>query len=120
MSKKVFEYDFLGKKLVVETGEYAKQANALNAMEADLAAKKALDKDFTDLYKVKKYLKDILDSEVNYNYVCNKNNSYALIKVVYNDSTKDWDCYEVLPEISIKDYSYMSYEDKEKYFKVND
>lgn len=28
MSKKVFEYDFLGKKLVVETGEYAKQANA--------------------------------------------------------------------------------------------
>lgn len=81
---------------------------------------RALDKDFTDLYKVKKYLKDILDSEVNYNYVCNKNNSYALVKVVYNDNTKDWDYYEVLPEISIKDYSYMSYEDKEKYFKVND
>ena len=81
---------------------------------------RALDKDFTDLYKVKKYLKDILDSEVNYNYVCNKNNSYALVKVVYNDSTKDWDYYEVLPKISIKDYSYMNYEDKEKYFKVND
>ena len=28
MSKRVFEYDFLGKKLIVETGEYAKQANA--------------------------------------------------------------------------------------------
>lgn len=28
MSKKVFEYDFLGKKLIVETGAYAKQANA--------------------------------------------------------------------------------------------
>lgn len=28
MAKKVFEYDFLGKKLVVETGELAKQANA--------------------------------------------------------------------------------------------
>ena len=81
---------------------------------------KVLDKDFTDLYKVKKYLKDILDSEVNYNYVCNKNNSYALVKIVYNDSTKDWDYYEVLPQLSIKDYSYMSYEDKEIYFKLND
>ena len=28
MSKKVFELDFLGKKIIVETGEYAKQANA--------------------------------------------------------------------------------------------
>ena len=28
MEKRVFEYDFLGKKLVVETGAYAKQANA--------------------------------------------------------------------------------------------
>ena len=81
---------------------------------------RALDKDFTDLYKVNKYLKDILDNEVSYNYVCNKNNSYALVKVVYNDSTKDWDYYEILPKISVKDYSYMSYEDKEKYFKVND
>lgn len=28
MAKKIYEYDFLGKKLIVETGELAKQANA--------------------------------------------------------------------------------------------
>ena len=28
MEKKVYEYDLLGKKIVVETGELAKQANA--------------------------------------------------------------------------------------------
>ena len=78
-----------------------------------------LDKDFI-LCKVKKYLKNILDGEVNYNYFCNKNNSYVLVKVVYNERTKDWDYHEVLPRMSIKDYSCLSYEDKEKYFKENE
>lgn len=63
------------------------------------------------------HLKAILHEESNYNYFTNKNNTYTLYKAVYNEKYEDYDYHEILPEITIKQYYDMSYEDKELYFK---
>lgn len=62
------------------------------------------------------HLKAILQEESNYNYFTNKNNTYTLYKVVYNEKYEDYDYHEILPKISIKEYRDMTMEEKEKYF----
>ena len=62
------------------------------------------------------FLKDTLHGESNYNYRANKNNTYALYKVVYNENTTDYDYHEILPKISIKEYRDMNGEEKDLYF----
>lgn len=74
------------------------------------------DMTFDTLQEAINFLKNILKTETNYNYNINKNNAYSLYKVIYNDSNDYYDYYEILPEITIKQYYDMSYEDKEKYF----
>lgn len=81
---------------------------------------KTLDNDFTNIDEVKRYLKTILDNEVNYNYKSNKDNTYTILKAIYNSNIDMYEYNGVLPKISIKDYSYMSYDEKEKYFKGSD
>ena len=65
------------------------------------------------------FLKDTLHGESNYNYRANKNNTYALYKVVYNENTTDYDYHEILPKISIKEYRDMNGEEKDLYFNEN-
>lgn len=62
------------------------------------------------------FLKDTLHGESNYNYWANKNNTYALYKVVYNENTTDYDYHEILPKISITEYRDMNGEEKKLYF----
>lgn len=61
-------------------------------------------------------LKATLHEESNYNYWANKNNAYILYRVVYNENTEDYDYYEILPKISIKEYRDMTMEEKDLYF----
>lgn len=81
---------------------------------------KTLDNEFNSLDEAKRYLKTILDNEVNYNYKSNKDNAYTILKAIYNSNIDMYEYNEVLPNITIKDYSYMSYDEKEKYFKGSD
>lgn len=62
------------------------------------------------------HLKAILHEESNYNYFTNKNNTYTLYKVVYNEKYEDYDYHEILPKISIKEYRDMTMEEKDLYF----
>lgn len=62
------------------------------------------------------HLKAILQEESNYNYFTNKNNTYILYKVVYNEKYEDYDYHEILPKISIKEYRDMTMEEKDLYF----
>ena len=62
------------------------------------------------------YLKATLHEESNYNYFANKNNTYTLYKVVYNENTTDYDYHEILPKISITEYRDMNGEEKDLYF----
>lgn len=62
------------------------------------------------------FLKDTLHGESNYNYFANKNNTYTLYKVVYNENTTDYDYHEILPKISITEYHDMNGEEKNLYF----
>lgn len=61
-------------------------------------------------------LKAILHEESNYNYWANKNNTYILYQAVYNENTEEYDYYEILPKISIKEYRDMTWEEKDLYF----
>ena len=62
------------------------------------------------------HLKAILQEESNYNYFTNKNNTYTLYKVVYNEKYEDYDYYEILPKISVVEYRNMTMEEKDLYF----
>lgn len=62
------------------------------------------------------FLKDTLHEESNYNYFANKNNTYTLYKVVYNENTTDYDYHEILPKISITEYHDMTGKEKKLYF----
>lgn len=62
------------------------------------------------------FLKATLHEESNYNYRANKNNTYTLYKVVYNENTTDYDYHEILPKISITEYRDMNGEEKDLYF----
>lgn len=62
------------------------------------------------------HLKAILHEESNYNYLTNKNNTYTLYKVVYNEKYEDYDYHEILPKISITEYRDMNGKEKDLYF----
>ena len=62
------------------------------------------------------FLKATLHGESNYNYFANKNNTYTLYKVVYNENTTDYDYHEILPKISITEYRDMTGKEKDLYF----
>lgn len=74
------------------------------------------DMEFDTEKQALEHLKAILHEESNYNYFTNKNNTYTLYKVVYNENTEDYNYYEILPKISIKEYRDMTMEEKNLYF----
>ena len=62
------------------------------------------------------FLKATLHGESNYNYFANKNNTYTVYKVVYNENTTAYDYHKILPKISITEYHDMNGEEKDLYF----
>lgn len=74
------------------------------------------DMEFDTEKQALEHLKAILQEESNYNYLTNKNNTYILYKVVYNEKYEDYDYHEILPKISIKEYRDMTMEEKKLYF----
>lgn len=74
------------------------------------------DMEFDTEKQALEHLKAILHEESNYNYFTNKNNTYILYQAIYNENTEDYDYYEILPKISIKEYRDMTMEEKDLYF----
>jgi hypothetical protein len=74
------------------------------------------DMEFDTEKQALEHLKAILHEESNYNYWANKNNTYILYQAIYNENTEDYDYYEILPKISIKEYRDMTWEEKDLYF----
>ena len=74
------------------------------------------DMEFDTEREAVKRLKAILHGESNYNYFANKNHTYTLYKVVYNERYEDYDYHEILPKISIEEYYDMNSEEKDLYF----
>ena len=74
------------------------------------------DMEFDTEKQALEHLKAILHEESNHNYFTNKNNTYILYQAIYNENTTDYDYYEILPKISIKEYRDMTMEEKDLYF----
>ena len=75
-----------------------------------------LDFKFKTLYEAKNMLRKTLESESNYEYFANKNNTYAILEVLYDEKDDYYTFNEILPRITVSNYKNMTYEEKEKYF----
>ena len=71
---------------------------------------------YESLEEAKEMLEKVLHDEANYNYSINKNNSYSLLEVNYNESTEEKEYYEILSNISVAEYKNMNLEEKNNYF----
>ena len=75
------------------------------------------DEEFKTEEEAKRRLEKILYHESMYNYKINRNNSYSLLEVIYDEEKDDYIYTEILRPITIEEFKAMEYEEKEKYFK---
>lgn len=75
------------------------------------------DEEFKTEEEAKRRLEKILYDESMYNYKINRNNSYSLLEVIYDEEKDDYIYTEILRPITIEEFKAMEYEEKEKYFK---
>lgn len=75
------------------------------------------DEEFKTEEEAKRTLEKILYDESMYNYKINKDNTYSLLEVTYDENKDNYTYKEILKPISIKKFKEMEYEEKEKYFK---